>query len=517
MKFSKSLFLAFAGLGLFACSNEDNVPSTDNSHNGTFLTLTLVGTENGGSRTSPGNGSPNTEEGTTGESTITSAMVILTNADGEVQSTTTVENFIKTASGMETYPVEASVGTYYVYVIANPGVTSFTDLVGKNINMVTKTITGTDTDTFADEGKFLMFSECNGNGVDDIKGQEITVSAGNDYDNPARADEPIKLDRLAAKITYATKTDGVNIDAATTQLSVLEGITFNGFALVNGIKDFYLQQHWSAGSTSNHANTLLTPSVTNDDSDDFYNRWADFRTVTGTTGSYTEVSDSKNTSFTTGALYCMENNSGSTATDCFATGADLNGNTTGVIFKATAKLQDKTSDELAGSNCFYAYNGEYFAKLEAVQAKYPAVFDDGNAGTDAVAELAAAKAELQAAKNATADESATVQTISDFRVKYNIHVYENGVMYYTHYIEDQNYTADENGQEAGGNQVHYQSVMRNTIYGLTVNSVKNIGDDIPGGWNPDTDPDDPTTPKTYLVVECKVNPWVLSNYGVDLQ
>lgn len=25
MKLSKSLFLAFAGLGLFACSNEDNV------------------------------------------------------------------------------------------------------------------------------------------------------------------------------------------------------------------------------------------------------------------------------------------------------------------------------------------------------------------------------------------------------------------------------------------------------------------------------------------------------------
>lgn len=507
MKFSKSLFLAFAGLGLFACSNEDNVPSTDNSHNGTFLTLTLVGTENGGSRTVAGE--DGTDYGETNESTISKAMVILTNASGVIQSATTTD-CVKTAAGVETYPTAAGVGTYHVYVIANPGETLFTDLVGQNINEVTKTIAGTSADTFADEGTFLMFSECNGNGENDIKGQEITVSAGNDYDNPARADEPIKLDRLAAKITYATKTDGVNIDAATTQLSVLEGITFNGFALVNGIKDFYLQQHWSAGSTSNHANTLLTPSVTNDDSDDFYNRWADFRTVTGTTGSYTEVSDSKNTSFTTGALYCMENNSGSTATDCFATGADLNGNTTGVIFKATAKLQVKTSDELAGSNCFYAYNGEYFATLAAVEVKYPGVFTSVNST------LAKAQEELTNAY-ATEDAAAHNQAISAFRVKYNIHVYENGVMYYTHYIEDQNYTADENGQEAGGNQVHYQSVMRNTIYGLTVNSVKNIGDDIPGGWNPDTDPDDPTTPKTYLVVECKVNPWVLSNYGVDLQ
>ncbi len=508
MKFSKSLFLAFAGLGLFACSNEDNVPSTDNSHNGTFLTLTLVGTENGGSRTVAGE--DGTNQGETYESTISKAMVILTNASGVIQSATTTD-CVKTAAGVETYPTAAGVGTYHVYVIANPGETLFTDLVGQNINEVTKTIAGTSADTFADEGTFLMFSECNGNGVDDIKGQEITVSAGNDYDNPARADEPIKLDRLAAKITYATKTDGVNIDAATTQLSVLEGITFNGFALVNGIKDFYLQQHWSAGSTSNHANTLLTPSVTNDDSDDFYNRWADFRTVTGTTGSYTEVSDSKNTSFTTSALYCMENNSGSTTEDCFNTNADLNGNTTGVIFKATATVTG--SDGYAGTNCFYAYNGEYFATLAAVQAKYPGVFDDGDEDvSDRAAELAAAQAELQAAKNATAAGDATVKTISDFRVKYKIHVYENGVMYYTHYIEDQNYTATKEGA-----QVKYQSVMRNTIYGLTVNSVKNIGDDIPGGWNPDTDPEDPTTPKTYLVVECKVNPWVLSNYGVDLQ
>lgn len=119
MKLTKSLFLAFAGLGLFACSNEDNVPSTDNSHNGTFLTLNLVGTENGTSRTSPGD--QGIDDGTPAESTITSAMVIFADETGEVLSTATVSNFIKTADGMETYPIEAGVGTYYVYVIANPG------------------------------------------------------------------------------------------------------------------------------------------------------------------------------------------------------------------------------------------------------------------------------------------------------------------------------------------------------------------------------------------------------------
>lgn len=84
MKLTKSLFLAFAGLGLFACSNEDNVPSTDNSHNGTFLTLTLVGTENSDSRTVAGE--DGTQAGSAEESTISEAMVLLCEQDGKVLS-----------------------------------------------------------------------------------------------------------------------------------------------------------------------------------------------------------------------------------------------------------------------------------------------------------------------------------------------------------------------------------------------------------------------------------------------
>lgn len=509
MKLSKSLFLAFAGLGLFACSNEDNVPSTDNSHSGTFLTLTLVGTENSGSRTVAGE--DGTVEGTVAESTISEAMVVLCASDGTIQSAKKVSCIKKDDSSVETYPVEAGVGTYYVYVIANPGTTLFDGITG-NIKSLEKAITSSA--DFATNSQFLMFSECHG--TDKTGGQEITVSAENDYDNPARTAEPIKLDRLAAKITYEEKQGGVDISAAEGELTELTEITFNGFALVNGIKNFYLQQHWNAAAPtttgSSHINTLLTPTVTNNASDNFYNRWDDFRTVTKVSDSYTAAVDVKNTSFTTNALYCMENNSGSTADNCFAEGSDLNGNTTGVIFKATATVTG--SDGCAGKNCFYAYNGEYFATLGAVQAKYSAVFDDKDGlDNDRIEELAAAEAELKSAKAGTASEEATVKTISDFRVKYNIHVYEDGVMYYTHYIEDQNYTAADSEQA----QVNYQSVMRNTIYGLTVNSVKNIGDDIPGGWNPDTDPEDPTTPKTYLVVECQVNHWVLSNYDVDLQ
>ena len=72
-------------------------------------------------------------------------------------------------------------------------------------------------------------------------------------------------------------------------------------------------------------------------------------------------------------------------------------------------------------------------------------------------------------------------------------------------------------EETGQQPVNYYSVMRNTVYKLTVTKLQRIGTDIPGGWNPDTDPTDPVDEPTYLQVRCMVNPWVLSQYHVDLQ
>ena len=103
--------------------------------------------------------------------------------------------------------------------------------------------------------------------------------------------------------------------------------------------------------------------------------------------------------------------------------------------------------------------------------------------------------------------------ISNFRVKYNIKVYTEGIMYYIYYIKDQNYKQGEDGEEEP-----YYSVMRNTIYGLTVEALGRIGTDIPGGWNPESDPEDPIDQtNVYMIVQVKVNPWVLSNENITLE
>ena len=61
--------------------------------------------------------------------------------------------------------------------------------------------------------------------------------------------------------------------------------------------------------------------------------------------------------------------------------------------------------------------------------------------------------------------------------------------------------------------------MRNTIYDLTVTKLNRIGTDIPGGWTPDVDePTDPVDPtNVYMVVEAKVNDWVLSKEEIELK
>lgn len=519
----KKFYYLVAGIlsmGMLAsCSNEENIVAENNGNQqaNAYLTLTLVGADNGASRTQPGE--DGTAEGEPGESQITSAMVLLCAQDGTISQAVPTSNLTSTVAGVQTQPIAVTEGTYYVYVIANPGTyapatgTKVTDVVMDNIN-------ATAMNGYSTDGKFIMFSECNG--TDATAGAAITVTEANDYDHPATTEEPIKLDRLAAKITY-DEVETVDISGAENQLGALEGITFNGFKLVNGIKKVNLQQHWSATTpaTSQTAkvNTLLTPTATI--GTDFYNQWSDYSTITTETAGeggevYTEVTDKvKDAEWSDAPLFCMENNSGSNAEDCFAAGADMQGNTTGVLFRATATLTADASDEIAGANCFYGYanTGDYFASLAALQDEYPSAFDDGDDSTDGDTELAAAEAELRAAVAGTAEEDAEVQTVSDFRVKYLVRVYENGVMYYTHYIEDQNYTA-ANDEDA---QVLYHAVMRNTIYGLTVQSVKNIGDDVPGGWNPDVDPEEPIDVPNYLQVECKVNPWVLSNYNVTLQ
>lgn len=484
----KNLFLLLLTMAavMTACSTDNqsqiddyDLDGRDTDNISTYMSIRLIG-EQGGTRTIEG--SDGTQIGSNAENAINSALVFLTDATGQIKSTVTPK-IEPTLNGATTQPFKVSEGTHYVYVIANPteamkGWTS-NAINDKTITDITSKLMS---DQYAGDGTFLMFNECNG--TNDVQGKAITVTSINDINNPAGNDTPVKLDRLAAKITSTVK----SADISDFVLKDITEAEMKGFVLLNGISKAYIQQHWKNEKTTAapHKNTLITPDVT---FSNFYATYEDYAKI-----EENSVEDlSKDDIWDKTPIYCMENNTEINGKP------GLIGSSTGIIYRW--QVTNANSDKLAGDNCFYSYNGEYFSTLKALQNAYPAVFNEGNIVSD---DQDVRDEELQQAT------LLLQSSVAEFRAKYLVKVYEEGIMYYTFYIKDQNYVDDENKQ--------YYSVMRNTIYGLNVTKLLKIGTDIPGGWEPEPEPGEEIDKKElYMIVKTEVNKWVLSNQDIELQ
>ena len=422
---------------------------------------------------------------------------------------------------------------------------------------------------YAAAGKFLMFNECNGSSDThgnvsgsgttpaDKCGTFITIRPENVYDNPATC-PLIRLDRMAVKITsnansstditdlekFTYYADGIAAPQTKVGITKVELI---GYKLLNGAEKVYLQQHWTATSAEQTQNvtvgpwrnTLITPAMTaateeSDAADDYYNTLSDFRKLTlDADNDYTAVVDKFDLGDSPvyydpenpkGPVYCMENNP---TYDASKTNPDVTnnypayytpaliGNTTGLVYQWKATLDNGVSDGYAGENCFYSYGNKYYGKLADLQKDYPGAFDPAGGATDEES-LENAVTELEAAMDKTTDTEKQ-NAISDWRVKYNVKVYTEGLMYYIYFIKDQNYAQIQSTATADKYEKYY-SVMRNTVYKLNVEKLGAIGTDIPGGWNPDVTEDNPVESTTlYMQVSVQANPWVISSEDIVLQ
>lgn len=540
MKLKHFFYAGVFAVGITACSDNEEIGNAQTpTEANVYMTLQIVGPQGMNSRTTPelppteGTASGDIEIGTSEENTISSVHVLLCNPTTHVvahsyyigsSALTSITN------GVRTPVIETSTGSYDVYVIANPTTDLQTitgdDVTGKTIDQITEALMKSQ---YAANNKFLMFNECNGS--DDTGGESITIGKDNDYEHPATC-STIQLDRLAVKITSSVG-QSVDISEITSgndaEFNAVQNVDLKGFKLLNGATKANLQQEWTATLSGQGSypwtNTLITPvmkagsSTETSSADEFYNHLSDFRTISKSTSStnvytYTEVEDlygeipyyNTASGQEKAAIYCMENNptwNGSKIVDA------LNGNTTGLVYQWQVTLKaDAGGDGKAGTNCFYAYDGNYYASLKALATAYPVVLNKVK-GTTTEEKITALENEMDAAYNHTDKQG----EISKFRANYNIKVYTDGIMYYTYYIKDQNYKQGEPTKEE-----HYYSVMRNTVYKLTVTKLQRIGTDIPGGWNPDKDPEDPVDPtNVYMVVEAKANPWVVSSEDITLQ
>ena len=463
MKIKHFLLIGVASIiALSACSKNENF---DNRENQAAIGYLQISIDSQQSRTEGSKREPNFD---TNDSKISSLHLLLINpANGII--TQIIDAGIINAGVSN--PVQAPVGSHNLYVLVNASgniLNNITVDVTK-INEAIATISGSsdiNTNYANTTTGFLMVSANDNNkyyGSDDADSY-INISANNTATNPLNTN--VKVDRVVAGIrAQANATEisitGVDDDQFT---PIIDEVVFNGFVLLNGQANTNLVQNWitSADATTpapTNAKLLMALSS------------ADYYSKAGQIASYVNgvaVAQQPGITFGTKA-YTLENRSE------ILEGNSANDNvTTGVIFKITAKK--------AGSSIgtFYRVknNGKCFTNK-----------------TDALAEI-----------NSIIDIELTDTTpVEDLR-KNGLMVYENGEMYYTFFIKDQNYKYKD---------ALYYAIHRNSIYDLTVNSISKFGSDVPGG-----DIIDPENPNpidgSYIQVSITVNQWILNTIGVDL-
>lgn len=246
--------------------------------------------------------------------------------------------------------------------------------------------------------------------------------------NPAIAS--VNLDRLAAKIVPQV---AGSFEVALTEEKdmIFSNYEFKvrSAGLLNAVSEFNLIQQWE---TDDDGLILRSPSweyQIDDYGSNYYSTIDDYK---GGSVDFVDISstmEGENYPISS-PFYCLENNSPFYQSEEEQEEILLTkykGLTTAVIFKVqlTEGGEGKT---------FYQYNKSFYFTPDDL-------FGDNE------------------------ELSGNTEALREQGVK----VYENGYVYYTHWITDQNYT-----------QLSY-AVVRNTVYSLTVTKLAGIGDDVPGG------------------------------------
>lgn len=458
----KNLLLAILLLtGFSSCTNDEKMGSEgENTLYETYLSLKFESSQQV-TRTE-GPNAPDTDG-----STITNAVVYLTK-DGKVVSSHTAN-----VTNLKTDVIGVPQGSYRLYVVANPNSSTPNLSTGADINSLISGVTKENAKKGFMDGNFLMATLSNTTNMVANAGTAVTITSANGVDNPVHV--AAKVDRIASKVVDKTGEKSVNLEGEITTIKNSDGsaffgttVDFKGYVLVNGNTQFNQIQQWKAGTGSIVGTYVNTPSNA------YYSPFTDFAQVDVDPDSkeVTAITDLTATGvspFTTGDTFTIENCPPFIENNKLTAGA---GQTTGVIYKAVAN----------GGVTFYYVGGVVYTDLQKVN------------------ELS----EFQGV-------DLTSLSIAELRAK-GVRVYQDGVMYYTYFIQDQNYTVSYNGTET-----KYYNVLRNSVYNLTVNKVTFIGDDVPGGGkvtpekpNPPIDPD-----QVFLDVTVTINPWVLNNIDID--
>lgn len=520
----KLMMMALAATVMFSCQKIDG--GGDQNENGeAYAQVSFKFSDVANSKVSPepGQFGDDEEDGKGNENAMTDALIIGYNTDGTLgflkymlRSDFTPTSGVEVTYTSKTFSVGS--GEYNMYVVLNPvaptGSGATTEDKYKDMNdykteaafkymKYTWATSGDDVFPTTIDGKFLM-SSARGAKNFTADPEKNTVT------NPAIVG-PIYVERIVAKITYKAA-NATNTYALTQQIggTSVGSVKFENYDLVNLRNDSYLLRRATEDNvvpdgTESANNALIgqleiptsgTGTATNYVVDNKYfvkqnpfvaaNVNGIFKNLYSATRDFKELPTS--TADEAILSYTLENT--------MHVNAQLNGNSTGIIFKAKVTPAstawsggDKTAKRTDGT--FFKYNDLLFNNIKDIAdyTKFDALKNYATGATSPVSESGS-------------------ETIAELEALFNglgIDIYTEGYCYYPFWIRH----ANNNNPTVMG--IMEFAIVRNNIYKLSINSVSKIGK-----HTPDIDPEDPDEDgEAFLKVQVDILKWVVRNNQID--
>lgn len=521
MKTKQLFFCSLTGLTLLAasCSSNDEALNGGDGTTSEGKTYAQIAISVANSATTRADGDNTGDDvfGTDDEYTVNDLTVVLTDKNDIAMQVITPE--LKTATNTDdadkqvrvTEPFTCTPGKYKVYVLANyknsqsslsPIIKGSTDMkMVFGIGDITKLYTENNffmTNVSAPKEKDIVEKaiekEINDDGTEKTGGKKVNLVTV----NVERAVSKVTFGNTADKLSFYIE-EGGNIIAT----AKLEGVS-----LINLNNKMYLVKHGELAKYKPVADAVDWPYPVDPN---YYKTKEDADYATYITDNFTQKEASSFSAPSDAKFYCPENTMSALA--------QLNGQTTGVVYKVNYKPKGKYYTELAAENgtdsysqmfenvlalgddvrnsditktifteadktdgTFYSYNGYVFKSMAGARL-YKAIAT-ANPGADAAA----------------------VNTAFTKGNEDGIQTYTKGDCYYTAWIK----------HNPGGTTMQQDKygVVRNFWYKLTVNSIKKLGYSKPTFKDP-KDPDDKA--EASIQVQVNIMKWRWVKQNVDLE
>lgn len=523
MKTKQLFFCSLTGLTLLAasCSSNDEALNGGDGTTSEGKTYAQIAISVANSATTRADGDNTGDDvfGTDDEYTVNDLTVVLANENDIAMQVITPT--LKTVSNKDeadkqvrvTEPFTCTPGKYKVYVLANyknsqsslsPIIKGSTDMkMVFGIGDITKLYTENNffmTNVSAPEEKDIVEKatgkEVNDDGTEKTGGKNVNLVT-------------VNVERAVSKVTFGNTADKLSFNIEEGG-NIIAKAKLEGVSLINLNNKMFLVKDGTLAQNK--------PVTTNDwpypVDPNYYKTKEDADYATYITDNFTQKEASSFSAPSDAKFYCPENTMSALA--------QLNGQTTGVVYKVNYKPEGKYYTELAAENGTDSYS-QMFEKVlalgddvrDAAITKTIFTTAEGTDGTNGTfysyngyvfKTKAGARLYKAIATNPGADAAAVNTAFKNNESDDDIQTYAEGYCYYTAWIK----------HNPGGTTMQQDKygVVRNFWYELTVNSIKKLGYSKPTYKDP-TDPDDKAEASIQVQVNIKKWRWVKQN--VDLE